>query len=593
MDKRVFDPEYLKQRYREELEKRTSQGTRAYAGIAGTRYFDDPHVKERLERDAIEQDMDVLIIGGGIAGLQTAGHLVERGVTDIRIVEKAADFGGTWYWSRYPGAACDVESFVYMPFLEETGYVPSEKYAKTAEIFEHLKRVGRHFGLYEKTSFQTKVTSLAWDEDRDRWIVGTDRGDVFRARFVSMAYGSASLPRLPSIPGIDRFKGKAFHTARWDFGYTGGDSTGGLTGLKDKKVVVIGTGATAVQVVPAIAPWCDHLYVVQRTPSSIEVRGNAPTDPEWARTLKPGWQRERIRNFEAVTLGMAEDTDLVQDGWTDASKRLFRWPREKHAAEGGDLGALMQHADFDKMEELRARVDAIVKDKATAEALKPWYNLHCKRPCYHDEYLAAFNRPNVTLIDTQGRSVERITEHGIVIDGREYPVDLIIFSTGFEIQAFPSRAAEFEIVGTGGQTLEQHWANGYRSVHGIFFHGFPNLAMVGAVRHGGGSFNVNIVFDEQTDHTAAIFARCLEEGVTRIEPTLAAEEDWLRLMREKNVTTQEFLVGCTPSYINAEGAGGEDSLRVGVFGGGTFEYFDHLRRFREEEFGRGLRTASA
>ena len=590
MAEAAYDPEYLKKRYAEELAKRVNQGPREYSSISGTRYFDDPNLGEVIERDPLAQEMDVLIIGGGLAGLLTAGRLIQRGITDLRIVEKGADYGGTWYWNRYPGAACDVESYVYMPFLEETNYVPSERYAKSAEIFEHAQRIGRHFGLYEKTCFQTKVSDVRWDEASSRWIVKTNRGDVFRARFVMLTYGSASLPRLPSIPGIESFKGHAFHTARWDYAYTGGDASGNLTGLADKKVVVIGTGATAVQVVPAIAPWCQHLYVVQRTPSSIDIRGNAPTDPDWAASLKPGWQRERVYNFEKVTMGLPEPVDMVQDGWTDSANKLFRWPREKAEAGEGDLPALMQQADFAKMEELRARISAVVKDKATAEALKPWYNLHCKRPCFHDSYLGAFNLPNVELVDTRGKSIERLTETGFVVDGKEYPVDCIVFSTGFDMQAWPTKAGEFRVTGVDGRDIEEHWANGYRSVHGIFFHGFPNLAMVGGVRHGGGSFNINIVFDEQATHTADLVKRALDEGLERIEVSQDAEDEWGRLMREKNQTTQDFLLACTPSYINAEGAGGEESLRVGVYGGGTFEYFEHLKRFREEEFGCGLRT---
>ena len=199
-----------------------------------------------------------------------------------RIVEKGGDFGGTWYWNRYPGAQCDTASMVYMPLLEETGHRPTEKYAHAPEILEQCRRIGRQYRLYEKALFQTEVTELRWDDARSRWVVSTSRGDRFTASFVGLGIGPLHVPKLPGIPGIETFKGHAFHTSRWDYDYTGGDPNGApLTGLADMRVAIIGTGATSVQAVPHLARAAKQLLVVQRTPSSVDVRGNAPIDPEW------------------------------------------------------------------------------------------------------------------------------------------------------------------------------------------------------------------------------------------------------------------------------------------------------------------------
>jgi cyclohexanone monooxygenase len=171
----------------------------------------------------------------------------------VRIIEKGGNFGGTWYWNRYPGAACDIESYVYLPLLEETGFIPLEKYSKGQEILEYSKAIARHFALYRDALFQTEVTDLSWDDEAQRWIVSTERGDKIRARFVAMANGPLHRPKLPGISGIETFKGHSFHTSRWDYDYTGGDPSGGLTRLADKRVGLIGTGATAVQCVPPSA----------------------------------------------------------------------------------------------------------------------------------------------------------------------------------------------------------------------------------------------------------------------------------------------------------------------------------------------------
>jgi cation diffusion facilitator CzcD-associated flavoprotein CzcO len=587
-----FDPDELKRRYAAERDKRVRpDGLAQYVEIGGAfaHFVDDPFVDEPLIRRPLVEDVDVLIIGGGMCGVLTASRLRQAGVDNIRIIEKAGDFGGNWYWNRYPGAACDTESYIYMPLLEETGYVPREKYAKAPEIHEQFQRIAKQYDLYRAACFQTAVTDLEWDEAPDRWIVKTDRVDVFRARFLCLCLGGQTRPKLPGIPGIDGFKGHSFHTSRWDYKYTGGDSYGNLVKLQDKRVAIIGTGATAIQAIPHLGAWCEHLLVFQRTPSTVDVRANRPTDPQWAASLQPGWQRSRVLNFESITLGLPQDEDLVGDGWTDNARRL----RTLAGLEGGGRGSLsleerQQLADFEKMELLRQRIDDVVQDPETARALKPYYNLYCKRPCFHDEYLSSFNRPNVTLVDTDGRGVDRLTATGVVVGEREYEVDCVIYSTGFEVLAMPYRVGQFVVRGVGGQSLEDKWRSGIMSLHGMSTHDFPNMLVIGNLRDGGASSNAHYAYNGQCIHAAEVISHCLATGVTRAETTQAAEEGWARTMREKAPPLDRFWLECTPGYLNSEGRAGADSFRLALYGGGSIEYFDILDDWRRNRLERDM-----
>ncbi len=200
-----FDPDALREKYRAERDLRLrAAGNEQYIEVVGqfARYLEDPYVT-RAERGPLRDTVDVAVIGGGFSGLLAAARLRESGIDDIRVIEKGGDFGGTWYWNRYPGAACDVESYIYMPLLEEIGYVPKEKYSKAPEILEHSRAIGRHFDLYRNACFQTEVTELRWDESDARWVISTNRGDAMRARFVVMANGPLHRPKLPGIPGIE------------------------------------------------------------------------------------------------------------------------------------------------------------------------------------------------------------------------------------------------------------------------------------------------------------------------------------------------------------------------------------------------------
>jgi cyclohexanone monooxygenase len=591
-----FDPDVLRAKYRAERDKRIRpDGNDQYVEVRGdfSRYVDDPYVEAGFARAPLHDEVEVLIIGGGFGGQMIGARLRQAGAGDLRIIDKAGDFGGTWYWNRYPGAQCDIESYIYLPLLEETGYIPKEKYSFAPEILEHARRIGEHFDLYRNACFQTQISSIRWDEAEFRWIIETNRDDRMRARFVVMSNGPLNRPKLPAIPGISSFRGHTFHTSRWDYAYTGGDSSGNLHRLADKRVAIVGTGATAIQCVPHLGQSAKHLYVFQRTPSSVDVRGNRPTNPEWVKTLRPGWQKERMENFNVLVTGGQQEVDLVADGWTDIIRNLGTITPTKRASDlpPEELARLMELADFKKMNQIRARVDSIVKDKATAEALKPWYRQFCKRPTFNDHYLPTFNRENVTLVDTKGRGVDRITERGLVFEGKEYEVDCIIFATGFEVGTAYTRRAGFEIHGRGGKTLTEHWAKGLRTLHGFYSHGFPNCFHMGITQNG---FTANFphMHYEQAAHITAVILEAQRRGARSLEPTAEAEAEWVATIRAKALLTKPFLQECTPGYYNNEGRPGEGmGITDEQYGGGPIEFHDLIRKWRADGRMEGLAFA--
>jgi cyclohexanone monooxygenase len=578
-----FDPEALRAKYRAERDKRLrTDGSEQYVEIAGqyAHYLEDPYVTPGFTREPLTDEVEVVVIGGGFGGLLAGARLREAGVEDIRVIEKGGDFGGTWYWNRYPGAACDIESYIYLPLLEEVGYLPVEKYSKAPEILRHSRAIGEKFDLYKNACFQTEVTELRWNDDAARWIVKTNRGDAMRARFVVMANGPLHRPKLPGIPGVETFKRHSFHTSRWDYDYTGGDSNGGLDKLKDKRVAVIGTGATAVQCVPHLAAACKELYVFQRTPSSIDVRANRPTDPEWAQSLEPGWQQARMDNFNVLVSGGYQEVDLVNDGWTDIIGNLLVMTRKQSDAKAaGDMGHIVQLADFQKMESIRARVDSVVKDPAKAEALKPWYNQFCKRPCFHDEYLDAFNRPNVHLIDTAGKGVEAITETSIIANGEEFEIDCLIYATGFEVGTSYTRRAGYELYGRDGVSLSEKWAEGISSLHGMHTRGFPNCFIVMNSQSG---FTANFphMINEQSKHLAYIAKQAIDRQARVVEVSQEAEDKWVDTVIEAAMFNRRFLEECTPGYYNNEGQPSELARRNGPYGRGPIAFVGLLEAWR-------------
>ncbi len=569
----------LREKYQREREKRLrTDGVGQYKELTGeyAAFNRDPYVEPGFTRDALTKETEVVIVGGGFAGMLVAINLSKRGIRDFTMVEKAGDFGGTWYWNRYPGCMCDVESYTYLPLLEETGYMPTERYASASEIFEYCQLLGRHFDLYPNALFQTEIKDTAWDESTQRWNVTTSRGDKLASRFLVTAGGILHKAKLPGIPGIETFKGKAFHTSRWDYDYTGGSPREPMVNLRDKRVGIIGTGATAVQAVPQLAKTAKELLVFQRTPSAVGVRNNAPTDVEWFTSQPPGWQAERIVNFTHAVTGVQPEQDLVKDGWTEVM-----WVNTQGATdEPAELEAL-ERSDFETMETLRRRVEEVIDDPATADKLKAWYGKNCKRVCFHDEYLPAFNLPNVQLVDTDGHGVERITETGVVVNGVEHPVDLLIFASGFEVTTDLDHRLGFDPQGRNGMHLSGRWADGAHTLHGILSGEFPNLMMISLVQ---GGFGTNFLhfLSESAKHVAWLIDTCEQESIASIEATPAAEEEWLGVLYGAAAGAAGYSTTCTPGYYNSEQNFDAKAARNLVYAGSLLDYSQYLVTWREQ-----------
>ncbi|MEI6495879.1 MAG: NAD(P)/FAD-dependent oxidoreductase [Actinomycetota bacterium] len=583
----VIDSGALRAKYRAERDKRLRpDGNAQYIEPTGrfAHFLDDPYTP-RAEREPLTDDVTVAFIGGGFAGLVCSARMKQAGISDIRIIEGGGDVGGVWYWNRYPGAMCDTAAMVYLPLLEETGHMPSEKYVHAPEIHAQAKRIATTFGLYDNAVFSTAITRLEWDDDASRWIIHTDRGDRMRAKYVAMGTGPLHRPKLPGIEGIDTFGGHCFHTSRWDYDYTGGDPSGALLHkLGDKRVGIIGTGATAVQCIPHLARAAKELFVFQRTPSSIDIRNNHAIDPEWFSTLEPGWQDKWLMNFATLQTGGFADEDLVMDGWTDISKRIRdRVVTLMTQGVPGPEAMLRAYEDSDdeKMTEIRARVDAVVNDPAAAEGLKPWYRQLCKRPCFHDEYLQAYNEPGAHLIDTDGKGVERIDETGVWVNGVHYELDCIIFASGFEVGTTYARRAGYETIGRDGVSLSDYWAEGMRTKHGLHVHGFPNLFIVAPNQAANLISNVTQNYSETGRTMAAVIGHAEEIGAAQVDVTADAEQAWVDLL-EGN--TRGFMGNseCTPGYYNNEGGpvGRRERLNGSGYPDGAVAYFHYIAAWR-------------
>ncbi|MFC9861351.1 MULTISPECIES: flavin-containing monooxygenase [unclassified Streptomyces] len=582
----------LRQRYRLERERRVRpDGTRQYrdAETEFGYYAADPYAGEPAAHDPLRDTVDVAVVGGGFGGILAGARMRQQGVARVRIVEKGGDFGGTWYWNRYPGVHCDIESHVYLPMLDETGYVPEWKYAPGEEIRRHAVRVARQFDLYPDALFSTAVTSLTWDEESGTWIVATDRGDAFRATYVVTATGTLSEPKLPGIPGIEDFTGHTFHTSRWDYTYTGGTADGGMSGLSHKRVGIVGTGATGVQVIPLLAEDAGHVYVFQRTPSTVDVRANRRTTARDVGADREGWARERRENYLRIVSGETAEQDLVADRWTTSAGLLEKLlPSFRRQGDRTAFEAAYEKADAAKMNELRARVEQTVTDPETADRLKPWYRYACKRPTFSDRYYPAFNRDNVTLVDTADtHGIERVTENGVVVGDTAYELDCLIFATGFSVGTSGVLSGKLPVHGRGGVPLLHAWGRqGPRTLHGFTSNGFPNLILMGSLQNAS-SVNYTHILDEQAVHAAALVAAA-EAGGALIEPSRESEDAWIAALAEDAPDHEWFHAECTPGYYNREGRGRPNGPFA--YPHGACAFHDLLRRWREESMDEILRT---
>ena len=546
--------------------KEARAGAADYIEMKGefSRYLEDVYSADPVPREALTDECDVLVVGAGFAGLLLWHKLRAAGFENVRFCEKGGDVGGTWYWNRYPGIACDVESYSYLPLLEEMDYIPSMKFAAGFEIMEYCQKMAEKFGFYDKCLFHTTVEKTEWDEASTRWTVHTDRGDAMRAKFVVLANGILTTPKLARIDGMQSFAGDSFHTSRWDYNID----------LKGKWVGIIGTGATAVQAVPELAKIVEELYVFQRTPSSIDVRDQRETSVEefreWAK--EPGWAKARRARFAKISQGR---TALkANDDYLAGRVNDFR-ERKQHSEQISPEELVQKQLDsnFRIMEQIRARVDAIVEDPATAAALKPYYPYGCKRPTFHDEYLPTFNLPHVHLVDTAPKGVSQINAQGVVHDGKEYPLDVLIYATGFQWMA----TSTFNmVVGREGRTLRDKWQEeGTKTFLGLHSKGFPNLFLISGPQGGGGSFNFTNAIEEHGDYVVWLLETMRDQGNEVVDVEAEHEDAYAKHCRDADQLTRP-LRDCI-TYYNGHGEAEPGSLAY--YGGGTW----HKYRIRAQE----------
>ncbi|KAF1967759.1 FAD/NAD(P)-binding domain-containing protein [Bimuria novae-zelandiae CBS 107.79] len=568
-----------------------------------------------------------LIMGAGMGGILNAIKLIQAGFKqdDIVLIEVGGGIGGTWYWNRYPGLHCDVESYCYLPMLEETGYVPSCKYTSAVEIRNYLEQLVEKFGLEGRILYRTQVSSLQWDEDTKSWKIdmtmghgegGKEKSTVWvNADIAILAGGIFPHPHVPKVPGLVGFRGEMFHTSRWDYRVTGGTSEDvfpEMTRLEGKRVGYVGTGATAIQAIPELAKYAKELYVFQRTPSQVNPRGQKPTDPvEWHERIAsgPGWQKSRMENLaQHISRNLPEGTvNMVGDEWSRLPAYCAIIGSERFTSLTPDkiheCLAQLQTWDAPHNAAARARVASLVNDTATAEKLTPWYPTWCKRPTFSDTYLQTFNRPNVHLVDTDGKGIHQITPTSIIANGQEYPIDILILSTGYRSPAYasgdPSARLGVEILGRDGVRMSDKWsAKGACTLHGVFTNGFPNLFFHGGAQ-ASATANVNHTLEVQNTHIAAIISRFHTppsgkgdgEKKVVIEPSVEAEEAWaMRCLAGASMFSS--LAVCTPGYITSEG----DALKYGsqeemvkkgrgsIWAGGLVPFERVLEGWRAEGF---------
>lgn len=601
-------------KYAEERDKRLNlrpDGLKQYTNVHLSEEYSDLGKDPWIDYDALAQEepslkdgdrIKFLITGGGHSGLLYAHRLIEAGFKsdEIRIIDNAGGFGGTWYWNRYPGLMCDVESYIYLPLLEETGFVPSYKYSPGYEIRKNAEKIAEIDNL--KALFSTKVDNLEWDEEKGEWIVKMTRnfgprhgshGLTVRAQFVLTAGGIFPDPKVPNVPGYDLLRSQKhiFHTSRWDWDYTGGSERNpAMENLKDKVVAIIGTGATAVQAVPAVAKWAKRLYVFQRTPSHCGARKQRETDPKtWSEVAyKKGWQVERQDNFNSFLTNDPEPINLVNDGWTDTpgSSGTLGNPRLVTASELDEHFNRMIKLDLPQAEKVRARVDEVVKDPATAEKLKAWYPNWCKRPTFHDDYLEAFNKPNVVLVDTDGKGVERYTKDGLTANGTDYEIDVLILGTGFQFHmsaVAPTSRMHAKTIGRDGRELQEKWASAdYGTLIGVATNQFPNL-FFNAISGFGSSFNLTSTNDVNARLVANIISqasrRARDPNKLIIEATKVGEDEYIEEVK-KRALALSVIATCTPGYFSEEGSasrshsteGSSDSAKYAPWGGGARDF---------------------
>ncbi len=466
---------------------------------------------------------DVVVVGAGFAGMFMLHRLRELGF-DAVVVERAGGVGGTWYWNRYPGARCDVESMQYSysfdPQLEQE-WEWSERYSGQPEILRYANHVADRYDLRRDIRFDTTVEQADWDDEARQWLLLTDRG-VYRARFVVMATGCLSTTNEPVFEGAQTFAGATYHTGSWP--HEGVDFGG-------QSVAVIGTGSSAIQAIPVIAEECAALTVFQRTPNYSVPARNQPLDPAEQADWKASYRERRAEMLDqraAMLQRLPDSEDLAKEATEDEFARRM----EERWAVGGftfyrGYGDIVFDAESNERIAafVRGKIADIVDDPEVAALLTPHNTIACKRPCLDTRYYETFNQPHVRLVDVSQTPIERICAAGVVVDGQEYPADAIVYATGFD--AMTGTLLRMNITGRSGRRLADHWDAGPRTYLGLGIAGFPNLFTVS----GPGSPSVLTNMIPSIEQHVEWIGRCLvelrERGAATIEAEPDAEASWV------------------------------------------------------------------
>ncbi len=505
----------------------------------------DPASQEQAARPVeVDAEFDAVVVGAGFAGMYML-HSLRRLGFSARIYEAGGGVGGTWYWNRYPGARCDVESMQYSySFSEELDqeWEWSEKYSPQPDILAYANHVADRFDLRRDIRFETRVTTATFAESAERWIVETDRGDRVRAQFCIMGVGCLSAANRPPFEGLEDFEGAVYHTGEWP--HDGVDFTGLHVG-------VIGTGSSAIQAIPVIAEQATALTVFQRTPNYSVPAWNEKLDPEYVRQAKAEYPALRAKARARPTgFYFPFNTQPALEATPEerASQYEECWARGGLPFLGAYGDLLFEKEANDTIAEFaRDKIRAIVKDPATAELLCPDNVLGCKRLCVDTGYYDTYNQPHVKLVDVSTKPIERITSQGIVTDGVEYPVDTIVCATGFA--AMTGSFDRIGITGRDGLTLVEKWRAGPRTYLGLTSAGFPNLFMI--TGPGSPSVLASMIqaIEQHVDWIADCMGHMRDVGAATIEPTIADEDDWVAHVTE--VAKVSLRSTCSSWYVGA------------------------------------------
>lgn len=473
-------------------------------------------------------DFDVVVVGAGFAGMYMLHRLRGLGMSAV-VFEAGADVGGTWYWNRYPGARCDVESmqysFSFSPDIEREWHW-RERYAPQADILDYARHVAERLDLRRDIRFETRVVAAAFEEAAGLWRVETDRGDAVRARFCIMATGCLSTAKLPEIAGRDSFRGGMYHTGAWP--HAGVDFTGQVVG-------VIGTGSSAIQAIPVIAAQAKHLYVFQRTPNYSVPAQNRPMTPEAEQDWHAHYAERRAKAREVrngIYLHLNDKSALAATEAERAAEYEARWEAGgiPFMAAYNDLYVNAQ-ANETAAEFVRAKIRSIVRDPAVAALLTPKdYPIGTKRICVDTDYFETFNRPNVTLVDVRATPIETVVPEGVRTQGARYTLDSLVFATGFD--AITGTLLSMRIAGRGGRTLQEAWADGPQSYLGLMVRGFANLFTITGPGSPSVLSNMLVSIEQHVDWIAECLATLRARGAAVIEPEASAQADWVAHVRE-------------------------------------------------------------